>query len=320
MIPLPQKPKIIKKENNQVIVAIEGLYPGYGITIGNSLRRILLSSLEGAAITRVKIKNVPHEFSTIPGVLEDAILILLNLKKIRFKMFSSEPQTATLSVSGEKQVKASDFKLPSQVEIINQDAPIATLTDKKASLEMEIWIEKGIGYEPVEMRKDQSSEIGLIAIDSIYTPIKKVSFRVQDMRVGERTDFDRLILTIETDGSLSPEEGFRQACEILEKHIALFLEEDKKVKPEKKVQELKREIRKKEEKEEKAQGGKAKIKIEDLNVSIRTVNILIENSIRTVAGLIRKSESDLLGLKGMRETGIKEIKKALKKLELGLKE
>ena len=234
MISLPKKAKIIEKKGNKAVFEIEALYPGYGITIGNSLRRVLFSSLSGAAITQVKIKGVPHEFSTIKGVLQDVIFILLNLKKVRFKMYSPEAQTATLKVKGEKKVKASDFKLPPQVEIVNKDLDIATITDKNTSLEMEIRIEQGVGYEPAETRKKPAAhaqeklEIGTITLDAIYTPIKNVAFRVQDMRVGERTDYDRLILEIETDSTITPEQAFSQACEILLSHFSVLGESMKK--------------------------------------------------------------------------------------------
>lgn len=222
MIQLPSQPKVIEKKENSAIFEIEGLWPGYGVTVGNSLRRVLLSSLPGAAVTQVKIKGVQHEFSTIRGVLEDAVTILLNLKQVRFKLHSEEPQKATLSVKGEKEVSASDFQLPSQIELMNKDAKIATLTDKKSELEMEILIEKGMGYEPVESRKKGKLDIGTIALDAIFTPVRKVSYRVENMRVGERTDFDRLIIELETDGSLSPEEAINQASEILVGHFALI--------------------------------------------------------------------------------------------------
>jgi DNA-directed RNA polymerase subunit alpha len=156
MIPLPQKPKIIKKEPNRAIFEIEGLYPGYGATVGNSLRRVLLSSLSGAAVTQMKIKGVQHEFSTISGVIEDVITIGLNLKQLRFKMHTEEPQKARLKVRGEKEVNGSSFELPSQVELINKNSHIATLTDKKAELDIEIQIEKGMGYIPVERRKKEN--------------------------------------------------------------------------------------------------------------------------------------------------------------------
>jgi len=222
MMPLPFQPKIIEKKGNKAIFQIEGLYPGYGVTIGNSLRRVLLSSLPGAAVTRMKITGIQHEFSTIPGVLEDVIEIILNLKQLRFKLFTSESQKARLKVKGEKEVKASDFELPSQVEIVNKTAHIATLTSKKAELEMEIQIEKGLGYQPRESRENEKLEIGEISLDSIFTPVKRVSYQVENMRVGKRTDFDRLNLEVETDGQLSPEEAFSQASEILVKHFSLF--------------------------------------------------------------------------------------------------
>lgn len=229
MIPLPSQPKIIKKEDkNKAVFEIEGLYPGYGVTIGNSLRRVLLSSLEGAAITQVKIKGVQHEFSTIPGVLEDVIQIMLNLKQLRFKIYTQEPQKATLKVKGEKEVKGADFDLPSQVELANPEAHVATLTSKTAELNMEILIEKGIGYEPRENRKKPSGksqeklEIGTIPLDAIFTPVRRVAFKVENMRVGKRTDFDRLFLEIETDGTITPEEAFSSASEILLNHFNLF--------------------------------------------------------------------------------------------------
>jgi DNA-directed RNA polymerase subunit alpha len=222
MISLPLKPKVIKKEKDKVVLEIEALYPGYGITIGNSLRRVLLSSLEGAAITQVKIKNIPHEFSTLSGVMEDMVDIILNLKQLRFKIFSLEPQKATLKVKGEKEIKGSDFKLPTQLELVNKDIHIATTTDKKSELEMEIQVEKGIGYVQAEERKKQKLGVGVIVLDAIFTPVKRVSLRVENMRVGERTDFDRLFLEIKTDGTISPEEAFSKASDILLNHFSSF--------------------------------------------------------------------------------------------------
>lgn len=221
-IPLPKPPKIIQKKGNTALFEIEALYPGYGVTIGNNLRRILLSSLEGAAITQVKIKGISHEFSTIPGVLEDVIIILLNLKKLRFKIFTDEPQTISLREKGEREVKGKNFKLPPQVELANPETHIATLTSKKAELNLEAQIERGVGYSPVEEREEKKAEVGLIPIDAIFTPVKRVSFRVENMRVGKRTDFDRLKIEIETDGTISPEETLRQASEILLNHFLLF--------------------------------------------------------------------------------------------------
>lgn len=307
MIPLPLQPKIIEKKENIAVFEIEALYPGYGVTIGNALRRVLLSSLQGAAITQVKIKGVHHEFSTISGVLEDVIIISLNLKQLRFKIYSEESQKATLKIKGEKEIKASDFELPAQLELVNKNAHIATLTDKKSELEMEILVEKGLGYEPAERRKKDKLGVGVIALDAIFTPVRKVTFKVENMRVGERTDFDRLFLEIETDGTITPEEAFSQTSEILLSHFSIFAESFKK--PEKAPKEK---VLKEEE--------LTKIEIEQLKLSTRTTNALLKNNIKIVAGILRKNEKNLLELEGIGQKGIKEIKKALKKLGLELKE
>ncbi len=250
MIPLPLLPKVIQKTKNQAIFEIDGLYPGYGVTIGNALRRVLLSSLEGVAVTEVKIKGVAHEFSTMPGVLEDVIIILLNLKNLRFKIHDGQMQKVELKVKGEKKVMGGDFNIFPQIELANPELHIATITDKKTELDIEITIEKGIGYEPKDQRKNKKiasslparADIKTIMLDAIFTPIKNVNFQVENMRVGERTDFDKLNLQIETDGTITPEEAFYSACEILIKHFALIFEGkvpealqkyDKKEKPKK---------------------------------------------------------------------------------------
>ena len=252
MISLPIKPKIVKEEGNKAVFEIGELYPSYGVTIGNALRRVLLSSLEGAAITQVKIKGVSHEFSTIPGVLEDVINIILNLKKIRFKSFSDEPQKAVLNIKGEKEVKGSDFKVSSQLELVSKDVHIATLTSKSANLEIEVKIEKGIGYQLKDV-KDQDVEVGVILMDSIFTPIQKVSFKSENMRVGDRTDFDKLFLEVETDGTISPEEALNQASGILLKHFELMgaSSDDKKKVTAKKEKKVAKKSVKKDEKVEK---------------------------------------------------------------------
>jgi len=234
MIPLPKPPKVIQKKGHTALFEIEALYPGYGVTIGNSLRRILLSSLGGAAITQVKIKGVSHEFSTIPGVLEDVIIILLNLKKLRFKIFTAEPQTIILREKGIGEVKAKNFKLSPQVELANPEAHIATLTSKKAELNIEAQIEKGVGYSPVEEREEKKAEVGVIPIDAIFTPVRRVKLLVENMRVGKRTDFDRLKIEIETDGTVSPEEALSESSEILLNHFSLFFQAIGKVPPAKK--------------------------------------------------------------------------------------
>ena len=246
MILLPKPPKIINKEKNQAIFEIEALYPGYGITIGNSLRRVLLSSLEGSAVTQMKIKGVKHEFSTIPGILEDVITVAMNLKQLRFKTYLEEPVKVSLKAKGEKEVKGSDFKLPSQVELANKSAHIATLTSKSSELDMEIQIEKGIGYQPVESRKKQEKlEVGSMPIDAIFTPVKRINYEVENMRVGDRTDFDRLRIDITTDGTIEPEEAFQKGVKILLDHFSLFVNEpDGKEEQKKTVKKAKKETKK----------------------------------------------------------------------------
>jgi DNA-directed RNA polymerase subunit alpha len=223
MILLPKAPKVVSKKDNSATFEIEALYPGYGITIANSLRRVLLSSLPGAAITQIKIKGVQHEYSTISGITEDVITIVMNLKHLRFKVYSDEPVKATIKVKGEKDVKGSDIKMPSQAELINKSAHIATLTSRSAELDMELQIEKGIGYEPVESRKKRDKlEIGAIPVDAIFTPILRVNYKVENMRVGDRTDFDKVTLDITTDGTITPADALYQTSKILVEHFSLF--------------------------------------------------------------------------------------------------
>jgi DNA-directed RNA polymerase subunit alpha len=213
MIPLPTSIKTKKVSDNHAIFDIESLYPGYGITLGNAIRRVLLSSLIGAAVTEVKIKNALHEFATLEGVKEDVLHILMNLKQLRFKSFIDEPQTAILKVKGEAEVSGKDFECPADLKLANPDLHIATITDKKTELEIEIKIEKGVGY--VFEDKEEKKDVGVIGMDAIYTPIKKVNYVVESMRVGNRTDFDMIALEIETDGTISPEEAFAESLSIL---------------------------------------------------------------------------------------------------------
>jgi DNA-directed RNA polymerase subunit alpha len=230
------------KNKGQII--IEPCYPGYGITWGNALRRVLLSSLPGAAVTAVKIKGVRHEFSTIPHVKEDVLQIILNLKMLRLKIFDQstseekkEPLKLKLSAKGEKKVTAADIEKSANVEIVNPDLYIATLTDKKAELEAEIIVDQGYGYVPSEEKDRTGLDLGTIVMDSIYSPIVKVGYRVDNVRVGKRTDYDRLSLTIETDGTITPWQAFIRAAELLNSQFK-FLKETM----EKKVKELEKEI------------------------------------------------------------------------------
>ncbi len=223
MIPLPLTPKVVERKGNSALIEIEALYPGYGITVGNALRRVLLSSLEGAAVTQVNIKGVPHEFSTIPGISEDAIALMINIRQLRFSIVGDEPQTCVLKAKGEKEVTGADLELPSQLTLANPGVHIADLTSKTAKLEMEIKVEKGTGYLSKESRMGKEKlEIGAIAIDAMFTPVKKVGFKTQNMRVGDRTDFDKVIFDIETDGTITPETAFSRASEILVNHFEMF--------------------------------------------------------------------------------------------------
>lgn len=219
MLQLPEPIKILSKEGNKAVFEISPLMPGYGATIANPLRRVLLSSLEGAAVSSIKIKGVDHEFSSLPGVLEDVIEIILNVKKIRFKMHSDEPVKLNISVKGERAVTAKDIKLTSDVEIINEDQLIATITDKKTEFNMELEIEKGVGYVPVEQKRKDKIAIGVIAIDSMFSPVKSANFNTVNVRVGDRIDFNKIILEIETDGSVEPEEALAKAANILIDHF-----------------------------------------------------------------------------------------------------
>jgi len=300
-----------KENKNLSRFIIEGLYPGYGITLGNALRRILISSIEGAAITSFKIKDVQHEFSTIPYVYQSVIDIMLNLKELHVKLYSDEPQTIKLKASGEREVYGRDFEPNPMVEIMNPDHLIATLTDKKANFELEATVEKGLGYSLAEDRKKGKTPIGTILMDAIFSPIEKVNFQVEDMRVGEKTNYNRLILDIETDGSVTPKEAFLKAVEILKGHLN-FIEQN--IKGEEKEMGLESSPAFKDIKREPKD-----ILIEELDLSARTKNILLKHGIKTLAGLLRYKEESLKKLEGMGEKSLEEIKKVLKNLEYVIK-
>lgn len=211
--------KRVSETDTEGVFEIEGLYSGYGLTVGNALRRVLFSSLPGAAITQFKVKGVQHQFSTLPDVAEDVVEIGLNLKKIRFRLHTDEPQTLTLKVKGEKEVTAADIELNSEVEVINSDAHIATLNSKSGELEMELRVERGLGFVPVEARKSEKLPIGTVALDASFSPVVKANFSVENMRVGDRTDYNRLIVSVTTDGSITPSAALHKASNILKDHF-----------------------------------------------------------------------------------------------------
>jgi len=236
-----------KENKNRATIIIEPCYPGYGITWGNALRRVLLSSLSGVAVDAVKIKGVRHEFTTIPYVKEDVLQIVLNLKLLRLKVFKDEPVKLKLSVSGEKKVTAADFEKNADVEIVNPELHLATLTDKKANLEIEVTVKKGIGYVPSEEKDRTGLDLGTIVLDSIFSPVLKVGLRIEKIRVGRRTDFDKLILEVTTDGTISPGQAFLEAAKMLNEQFKFIVDkfEEKKENFEK---ETKKEVTKKKKK------------------------------------------------------------------------
>lgn len=211
--------KTVSEKGSAGVFHVEGLYTGYGHTLGTTLRRALLSSLPGAAITQIKIKGVDHEFSTVPGMLEDVVEFTLNLKMVRFHFFADEPQALTLKVKGEREVTAGDIESTTMVKVVNPGLHLATLTKKTAELDMELTVEKGLGYVPSEARRLERLPVGTVVLDAIFSPIVRVAASVENMRVGDRTDFNRLILEIETDGSIAPSEALHKAGNILKDHF-----------------------------------------------------------------------------------------------------
>lgn len=216
--------KPVISEPTHGIFEIEGLFAGYGLTMGNALRRALLSSLPGAAVTYIKIKNASHEFTTLSGVKEDVVELTLNFKKLRFRMHVSEPQTLLIKVKGEREVTGADIGANSEVEIVNPEEHIATLTAKNAELEVEITVERGLGYSAVESRKAEKLAIGTIGVDAFFSPVTRVSYNVENMRVGDRTDYNRLRLEIDTDGTISPSSAIHKTASILKDHFEKIFE------------------------------------------------------------------------------------------------
>lgn len=317
----PTQPKVVEAAGNKATFEIENLYPGYGHTLGNSLRRIIHSSVPGVAVTGVSIDGVPHEFSTINGVVEDVMTIILNLKRVNFRMDTDEPQTVTISTKGEGEVTAKNIKCPSQVEVANPDQHIATLSAKSSSLDISITLEKGIGYAAKEARvKNEKAPIGTIILDADFTPIRRVKYEVENMRVGDRTDYNRLVIAIETDGTVTPQEVLTQSINIMIDQLDAMRIDGVRKNP---AFSDSREILLPTEEaiEEVSEEGESntKIKVDDLPLSARTVNALLLAGVKTVAGLLRKSEEDILGLDGLGSKAVEEIKEALGNLGLELK-
>ena len=297
----PPELKPIKQDGNRATFAIEPLYSGYGMTLGNSLRRVILSSLGGAAATAVKIDNVAHEFSTLAGVKEDVVEIILNLKRLRFKVYSDEPQFLILTKTGKGPVTGADIKTTSDVEIVNPEQLICSIDDAKTKVGMEIRVEKGRGYVPVEQREDEKLEVGMIAIDALYSPIQRVRFNVENTRVGQVTDLDRLVMEIETDGTITPEEAISQAAQTLVNHFMVIAGNSA-------TDALPVPIA------GGADSGAAKIMIEEVNFSPRTSNALMNNDIKTMKDLLNLTDSELRSLKGFGAKAYDEVKDKITEL------
>lgn len=292
----------VSEEQNRGVFAIEPLTAGFGHTIGNSLRRVLLSSLEGAAVENVQVDGVEHEFSTIEGVKEDMVEIILNLKQLRFSLLKDEA-VLTLEKKGKGAVTAADFSKDAECAPMILDQPICTITESSGSVSMRVTIKKGRGYQTIEMKEDRSKVVGVITLDSTYSPVQRASYEVDHTRVGQETNLDKIILTIETDGSLTPKEALSESCRILVTH---FSDIGSLPEPIEEVDEPQEELPAAEKPD-----VTPKTKIEEAGLSSRTTNALLTGGYKTVSGLMRLSEIKLEGIKGLGVKGLEEVKEML---------
>lgn len=308
-----EKPRIelIKESEDDTYgkIVLEPLERGYGTTLGNSLRRVLLSTLPGAAVTSIKIEGVQHEFSTIPGVVEDTTEIILNIKDLTFILHSDEPKLLRIEAQGEGEVKAKDIIADADVEIINPEQHIATL-DTDGKLFMEMNLEKGRGYVTADRNKKPGQPIGVIAIDSIFTPVRKVNFTVEDTRVGQRTDYDKLTLEIWTNGTIKPDDAVTMAAKILIEHFNMFVGLTEKIK----------EIETPEEKEKDEREKILEMPIEELDLSVRSYNCLKRAGINTIFELTQKTAEDMLKVRNLGKKSLEEVENKLSSFNLSLKQ
>ncbi len=302
-IPLPNRAKVESLGSNKYSLTLEPLYPGYGVTIGSALRRVLLSSMPGAAVTSVKIKFVDHEFSTIPNVKEDVIQIILNLKQLRVKSFSAEPVKLQVKVKGERVVTAADIKETDQVQVINKDLHIATLDNKNAEFDMEITVEQGRGYQPVETRENVKPEVGVIGVDAIYTPVRSAYFDVSNVRVGQFTNYEKLVMVLETDGSIEGGEAFDIAAHILVDHFTMIFSDTftapAELQPAVDAPVLEGAVAMAEP------AGENEIEASPL--STRAKNALTKNGVTTLTQLQGLNSDDISNMEGLGEKTVKEI-------------
>ncbi len=316
---LPSKPRVISEDEFKGVYEIDGLYPGYGYTLGNSLRRIVLSSLPGVAIISVKIDGVDHEFSTIDGVKEDVIRIILNLQKVRIKSNVDEPIELKIRAKGIGEVTAKDIEVPGQAEVLNPDQHIATITDKSTSLNIDLVAVKGLGYISKDDLQKDKVEIGSIALDAFFTPIRRAGYEVENMRVGDRTDFNRLRISIETDGTVTAKEALENSISIMIKQLNAIVGFKEEIEAPEEVEMVGEEAEEKSKSKKEDETEFLKTRVESLDLSSRTINALSAANIRTVGGLARKKEDDLLALEGLGDKGLQEIKRALSNFGIILK-
>jgi DNA-directed RNA polymerase subunit alpha len=300
--------KVDDHSDSSATFAIEPLHTGYGMTLGNSIRRVLLSSIAGAAITSFRIEGATHEFTTVPGVKEDIVDIMLALKGVRFKVFSDEPQTVTIDKKGKGIVKAGDIKTTADIEIVNPEHVIATIDDNKSSLAIEMIVETGRGYRPVDETAHRKSS-DMINLDAIFSPVVRVRYKVENTRVGQMTDLDKLIITIDTDGSITPRDAFEEASAILVNQYTALAGQTR-VEP---SESLSAEQAKQDPQDESAE---LLTPIEDLNFSARTTNALINNEIHTLKDLFSLGDAELKDLKGFGAKALDEVKEKLSELEI----
>jgi DNA-directed RNA polymerase subunit alpha len=308
-----ERPRIelhaLDEAQNYGSFVIEPLERGYGTTLGNALRRVLLGSLVGSAVTSVKIQGVLHEFSTIPGVVEDTTEIVLNLKSLNLKLLTEEPKVLRLEAHGEGEVRAGDVIDDPEVIVLNPDLVIATL-DRDATLSMEVVVERGKGYVPAERNKKPDQSIGVIPVDAIFTPIRRVNYTVSDTRVGQITDYDRLTIDIWTNGSLKPQEALAQAARILSDHLRLFLD----------LAEVDGQARDSAEVGESLEAHTRDMPIEELDLSVRSYNCLKRAGINTVSELVQKTDEDMMKVRNLGKKSLEEVKQKLAALGLSLRE
>lgn len=313
LIHTPSLSKVQDHSDDSATFVIEPLHPGYGMTLGNSLRRILLSSIAGAAVTGFRVDGVSHEFTTVKGVQEDVVAIMLNLKGLRFKVFSDEPQVLTLTKKGKGVVKAKDITLNADVELVNKDHVIATIDDDKASFTIELTVELGRGYRALDEQGAGRKISDMIMLDALFTPVLRVRYKVENTRVGQMTDLDRLLLTVDTDGSISPRDAFEEAAAILVNQYTALAGQTKveasapTVNSDSLIDGVG---------EDNDEPAELMTSIEDLNLSARTTNALVNNDIHTIRDLLSLSEAELRDLKGFGNKALDEVKEKMAELEL----